>query len=221
MHSATDSKFSPRLGLLAASMAASLIACSSTGAGAQSDAIQTGGTQGVVRALPEQEQAAGLALTCEVYCSETKLRTAQAELRWKLVPGPALEQKRSGTLSTAAAQLQATVFKNGFEKDLFVSLPLSAATGEQRAVPSRALSKQSGQTGLRAYQFYLVEIEKSRSAEQFAAGAVEEIAVVEGLEPGVTYTWRIVVPAGAGELVSAVVTCQAPVCPADMVREDQ
>ena len=42
-------------------------------------------------------------------------------------------------------------------------------------------------------------------------------AVVENLEPGVNYTWRIAINTPAGRIVSRPTTCQAHVCPADLV----
>jgi hypothetical protein len=42
-------------------------------------------------------------------------------------------------------------------------------------------------------------------------------AVVEDLEPGVNYTWRIAIDTASGRIVSAPATLQAMVCPADMV----
>jgi len=43
-------------------------------------------------------------------------------------------------------------------------------------------------------------------------------AVIENLEPGVNYTWRVAIETAAGRIVSAPITCEAPVCPADIVR---
>ena len=44
---------------------------------------------------------------------------------------------------------------------------------------------------------------------------------VEGLEPGLNYIWRVVIETDDGSLVSETVTCQAPVCPADIQEEVQ
>jgi hypothetical protein len=196
-----------------------LAACSSAGAGPgpQIVGIPPGGTTTATQASPEQEAAAGVALICEVYCSETKLRTANARIRWKLVPGPALDAAKAANLSRAEQRLETTVYKNGFAKDLYVSLPVSQA-GYERAVPSSALAKQ-GQGTLRAYQIRIVDIERPKSTELFAAGSEETLAVVENLEPGMNYTWRLVIQTDADQVASPTVTCQAPVCPADMVRE--
>lgn len=155
---------------------------------------------------------------CEVYCSETKLRTANARIRWKLVPGPALDAARGQNLSAAEQRLETTVFKDGFAKDLYVGLPVSQS-GDERAMPSAALARQ-GKSTLRAYQIRIVDFERPKSAELFAAGTEETVAVIENLEPGMNYTWRLVIETGATDLVSPVVRCRAPICPADMVREE-
>ena len=206
-----------RIGALAAPLLILLLACRSAGADPQTVGIPTGGTKTITQAPPEQEAAAGIALICEVYCSETKLRTANARIRWKLVPGPALDAAKARTLPAAEQRLETTVYKNGFDKDLYLILPMSQ-TGYERAAPSDALSKQ-GQGRLRAYQIRIIDVERPKSTELFATGAAETAAVIENLEPGVSYTWRLVIQTDAGKVVSPAVTCQAPVCPADMVRE--
>jgi hypothetical protein len=43
--------------------------------------------------------------------------------------------------------------------------------------------------------------------------------VVEGLEPGVNYTWRIAIETESGRIVSESTTIRAVVCPADMAPE--
>jgi hypothetical protein len=44
----------------------------------------------------------------------------------------------------------------------------------------------------------------------------ETSVVVEGLEAGVTYSWRLRLLTTEGLEVSEPVSCQAPVCPADL-----
>lgn len=210
-------------GTLATTLLVLLVACSSAGAGPQTGGVPAGSPQTATPPAPEREAAAaGLVLTCEVYCSETKLRTANARLRWRLVPGGTLDAARAGALSTAEQRLQTTVFKNGFEKDLYVSLPVSQrdAAGYENAVPSGALARQ-GRGVQRAYQIRVIEVARPRSADQFAAGAEETAAVIENLEPGMNYTWRLVIEADSDNLVSPAVRCRAPICPADMVREEE
>lgn len=217
MRQETFTQRSLPIGILASTLLALLVACSTAGASPQAVGIPISSAPVVTEAPPEQAAAAGLTLVCEVYCSETKLRTANARLRWKLVPGPALEAAKSADLSAAAQRLETTVFRDGFAKDLYVSLPVSRA-GDESAVPSSGLARQ-GKSTLRAYQIRIVDIQQPKSRELFTAGTAETVAVVENLEPGLIYTWRLVLEPDAARLVSPEVACEAPVCPADMVRE--
>ena len=153
------------------------------------------------------------ALTLEVegFCSETRLRTSNARVTWRAgtpVTGPGL------TLATATQRLEATVFKNGFTRGMYVALPIGAAAVE-RPIAAIAPAAAAQQPQRRAYQIRLIQVNAARTA---ASGASEMDAVVENLEPGVTYTWRMALDAPAGPLVSSAVTLRAPVCPADMVE---
>lgn len=56
-----------------------------------------------------------------MYCSPTKHLTANARLRWRPVPGPALDAVGGGALAAAGQRLETTVYKNGFDKDLYMS----------------------------------------------------------------------------------------------------
>ena len=156
------------------------------------------------------ESPSGLTLTCEVFCSQTKLRTGNARLRWRIDPAA---RARSGlaTLAEAKQTLELTVFDQGFEKGLFVTMPVSQpVTG--RAVAALAQGKPPT---LRAYQVQLIAIER---APERAADATSEMSVViENLEPGMNYSWRLTIEAPKGRLVSAVVTCKASICPADII----
>lgn len=189
-----------------------LMACSSEGASPQATpGIPTRRAPVVVEPPPESVAASGVALTCEVYCSETELRTALARLSWRVVPGGAADAAEA----SAAERLDATVFPDGFAKGLYVSLPISA-TGEAVAQPADAVVRQ-GRARLRAFQIRIAEVEEPRSREDAPGEALEHAVVVEDLEPGMTYTWRLVLAGGA----APTVTCAAPVCPADMVRRDE
>jgi hypothetical protein len=63
----------------------------------------------------------------------------------------------------------------------------------------------------------LIQVEQPR-ADAAAGTPGEMTAVVENLEPGVNYTWRIAIDAASGRIVSPSATSQARVCPADMVQ---
>lgn len=161
---------------------------------------------------PSQATDARLTVSCEVFCSDTKLRTSNARLRWTLVDGAPTTALR--TLANAAQSLETTIYSGGFEKGLFVTLPLEPASADRpvaaRAAPAAAALQR------RAFQIQLVEVEPptgARTAET-ASGAV-----VEGLEPGVNYTWRIGVDTPAGRVYSPSIMCRPRVCPADMVDD--
>jgi hypothetical protein len=158
---------------------------------------------------PPQHEEPKLVVNVEDFCSPTKLRTSNARIHWR-VSGDVLAAARINSLSTARQSLQATVYNQGFEKGLFVSIPLTQATPD-RPVAVRAPEKLSK---LRAFQFSLIQVDQPKAA---AENSNEMAAVVEGLEPGVEYTWRIAIEADSGPLVSSPATTQAVVCPADMV----
>jgi hypothetical protein len=153
----------------------------------------------------------GLALTCEVFCSPTKLRTANARIRWTMSK-PALDASRLSSLTGATQTLEATIYRDGFEKGLSVALPVAQTTPTQAIAPVPA---QPAQARLRAFQFRLIEIEPPRTELTGAAGSQMGV-VVENLEPGMNYTWRIAMDTATGRIVSAATTCEAPVCPADI-----
>lgn len=157
----------------------------------------------------------GLTLDVEGFCSETRLRTANARFTWR-ASAPALG---AGTPSLAGAtqRLETTVFKNGFARGQFVALPIGEASAD-RPVAAIAQTPAAQQAPLRrAYQIRLITVNAARAAAA-NDGASEMDAVVENLEPGVTYTWRLAVDAPAGRVVSPSVTLRAPVCPADLVE---
>lgn len=204
---------------LAVSAAACLTACYASGvvAGGQLPAENSGAQ------LPAENSRAGspsgLTLTCEVFCSQTRLRTGNARIRWTLPPS-ALAASGITNLANSKQALELSVFSEGFEKGLFATLPISIPTPER---PIGALARPIGTLAqgkppaLRAYQVRLIEIERPPGRAP-ADVAGEMSVVIEDLEPGVNYSWRVVIEAPSGRLVSAPVTCQATTCPADMIR---
>jgi hypothetical protein len=167
-----------------------------------------GGPDLTAQAPPKIETAsdeAGLTISCEVFCSDTRIRTGSARIRWRLTKGG----PEAARLASATPSLQATVFYQGFEKDLYVTLP--AAGG--RATPAAAQARQA--RPLRAFEIQIAATERPRSE----AGTPEAGVVVENLEPGANYSWRVAVDTAGGRLVSPVVTCEAPVCPFDEAAE--
>lgn len=152
-----------------------------------------------------------LTITVEMFCSDTKLRTSNARIRWSM-PKAALDASGLASFAGAKQSLETTVYKNGFDKGLLVFFPVSPATPDRPVVPQA----QTRQPPVRAFQISLIEVEQPRTALSPNA-AIEMGAVFEGLEPGVNYTWRIAIDTGTGRIVSPSVTSQAWVCPADLV----
>jgi hypothetical protein len=164
----------------------------------------------------QQQPAARLesrvTLSVETFCSETKLRTSNARIRWT-IPRAVLDAAGFAGVAAARQSLEATVYKNGFEKGLLVALPIGAASIDRPVVPLT----QGRATQPRAFQLRLIEFAQPR-AEAAGVAPGEMTAVVENLEPGVTYTWRIAMDAAAGRMVTPSVTAQARICPADMAQ---
>jgi hypothetical protein len=151
----------------------------------------------------------GSTITCEVFCSDTKLRTSNARIRWYDTKADA----QASSAASARPTLQATVFAQGFEKNLYVTVPVGADASPQ--APGEAAAVTQRQRPLRAFQFRVLQLEQARAS---ALGTPESGIVVEDLEPGMTYRWRLAT-SGAVAGQSPVVACKALVCPADMVRE--
>ncbi len=157
---------------------------------------------------------ARLTVECEVFCSAERLRTGNARLRWN-VAGPALE----GVASLAAVKqnLEVTVYSGGFAKGLAATLPIAAGASPDKPI---AALEAPNRPGLRAYQLRVIEVEQPRTLEAVQGGGSTMGVVVEGLEPGMNYTWRLTIETPGGRVVSPEASCEAPVCPADMVPND-
>jgi hypothetical protein len=165
----------------------------------------------VAQAPPEVHRAvdeAGITITCEVFCSQTKLRTANARIRWY----PSKAGPQAASLAAGPSTLQTTIFPDGFEKNLYVTVTTGPGAAERAPVAAPEAAKRP----LRAFQFRVLQVESARTSE---ANTPESGVVIEDLEPGMNYMWRVVTEAGAAGVRSPVVMCQAPVCPADIVRE--
>jgi hypothetical protein len=156
-------------------------------------------------------------LLCEVVCSDTKPRTAIARISWNesTPPGSAA---RAG-VAAREQHLSATVFKGGFEDDLYVRfrtedvetdvLPLSARGRVETPVP--------------ALDIRLTGVERPAAPTDAAGAALaapqRAAAVIEGLEAGVNYYWQITTTSPTGEEVTGLARCQAPVFPADFQEQ--
>ena len=168
-----------------------------------------------------------LDITVETYCSKTKKRTPGARIRWSM----ASSALRARSIDFAAAPLviEATIYKNGFERGLSVQLPLSRGGYVDSAVAARATvaeNARSPEMSNPAFRIRLVDVDGPKPREREpgesesapAEDAMEMVASVEDLVPGVNYIWRVGVGTSAGRVVSPSVRAQAPDCPADFVE---
>jgi hypothetical protein len=161
-------------------------------------------------AQPPARVEPGLTLKCEVFCSEAARRPSSARIRWTLSRA-ARTAANISTLAGARQTLEVTVFKGGFQQGLYATLPIAAVSPDR---PIAAAAAQATQAQLRAYQIRIISVELPRATPTADAEA-EMSAVVENLEPGVNYIWRIAIDGPGGRLLSASTTCKAPVCPSD------
>lgn len=219
-----------------------LLACSSADAGPQSPTSGQIPTRDapLVTVSTEQNPAAraaeapgnattGPLLVCEVFCSETLLRTAVARLSWIETSPPTGAPAAPTDPGVEPRAIEATVYHQGFEKGLYVRLPLDGGVDLQ-AAPAPGLAQQDSPLP-RALQLRLGGVDRGTTAVNPAVAPRlpedaqqpkdrQGLAVeVENLEPGMAYTWRMTDGGAVG--ASPEVTCVAPVCPVDFVREEE
>ncbi len=76
-------------------------------------------------------------------------------------------------------------------------------------------------SGLPAYDLEILEVVRPTAISETPAledaGEARTVIEIGGLEPGMRYTWRLVVETAGGQEISETVTCEAPVCTADYV----
>jgi hypothetical protein len=170
---------------------------------------------------------APVGLRCETYCSSEKLRTANARLTW-IGPGVPMGPAPLALPGGQEAQqlLETTVIKNGFERELYASFPTTEAAMGAAPALAENTAERSGGT-LRAYDLQLMGVVRPQivgqpSPEALAAAPErqETTVEVEGLEPGMRYTWRVRLQTPEGWRESEPAVCIAPACPADL-REEQ
>lgn len=215
----------PRLHLLTATVLVALATagCTEGPAPESSDAggtpaaslLAPAGQAGDTASTGDADATGAGTLTCEVYCSETRLRTANARISWI---GPGMFQGGpSPAASPTAEQLQTTVFKDGYDKDLYASF---STLGDGQGLSPQAASVLP-EPQMRAYDLSILAVAQPTAGPGLLAASADDPAArtsveVEGLEPGMRYTWRIVFSTADGQETSETVTCEAPVCPADL-----
>lgn len=162
-------------------------------------------------------------IRCETFCSSSSLRTAGARLTWidpTLRPGAA-GFSASGATPSTPPQLDVTVVRNGFSTNAYATLPTTDQVG---ASPTASFAAPSSTTpSARAYALRVVGVIRPAivgafSLDEAAPGNErrETSLIVENLEPGLRYSWRLRFTSPTGEQSSGVAICVAPVCPADM-----
>jgi hypothetical protein len=136
-------------------------------------------------------------LSCEVFCSETRVGVSVAELTF----GSA-----AGDLSELA--LEVTVYKNGFAIGRF------ARVSPIRAGQKFEIIRPAGEQGS-APGFDMLMLTEVHVA---SAGGLVKVRV-EGLDAGLNYFWRVIPIGGSGPGTETTM-CQAPECPVDSEREE-
>ena len=177
------------------------------------------GAQGT-RTTAQSQSPSGLTVSAEAFCSATKIRTSNVRLRWSL-SSDARTKNKLPTFVGANQRLETTVYLNGFEKGLFVTLPVPSAStpaAQSTVVPATTQAPQMRQALPRSFQIRLIE---ARASTDTAAPDGEFTAVVEDLEPGLNYKWRLTIDTPAGALVSVPLELQAVACPVDEAEESK
>jgi hypothetical protein len=160
-----------------------------------------------------------VSLRCQMFCSETKLRTGVAVLSWA--------EDKVAPVALSDARIDVTVYKDGFQGNAFASFT-GIGAGQKATLADGMVKALDGKSAPRAFDITLVDALKAEGAATPALGRVaatvprgETGVAVENLEPAVNYLWRLRFQRQGKSTVSETVMCMAPVCPADMVGEKQ
>ena len=151
-----------------------------------------------VRAADHPESA--VELRVDTSCSITKLRTALATVSW--IPGR--------DLSPGRQRLEVTTLKYGFQNGMYSSLT--------RFQPDTRFSPPQERETKAPLLPSMVNLAVLNVKSPRKPGEPLSV-IVEGLEAGLNYYWRVLTLTEAGQISSEVVRAQGPVCPADMVQE--
>lgn len=167
-------------------------------------------------------QSAAGDMECISYCSTTRPGTVIMELRWRLADRSLSETDLRSRVGQQ--RLEVTVYSEGFERGLYAVVSAVKPKALFRA-PSRtnrlapAVQAQSKIPGLEKLVITEVATRLDKPTQSLlpmqpptgAAAEAEWVTVrLEGLDPGMEYTYRV--PGGR-----SVVTCQAVVCPVDKI----
>jgi hypothetical protein len=166
------------------------------------------------------QERSPVSVRCETFCSKQKLRTASARIIWRDgAPGAPLRPGAAGD-TRAAPQIDVTVVKNGFAENAYATIPTTQAGAGATQGPAAATE---GRPRLRAYDLRVVGTRAPGAPGPAAASEIagsaepqETSTLIENLEPGLRYSWRLRFDTAAGAQVTVPVTCTAPICPADI-----
>lgn len=175
---------------------------------------------GAVANAEARSVAAGMVLHCEVSCGRTPKRAGVARITWTM-PERGLQAAGATSPSLSRPILDASVFKGRFIPDNYVELPVMRSQAGALAAQPTASSRVASSRVASAYDLRVTDYNQATSAERApdAVPDAEDVVVVEGLAPGMVYTWRLRIPVGDGFVESAMVSCQAPTCPVDFRKE--
>ncbi len=136
-----------------------------------------------------------LELSCWVECDPVEAGVGLAHITW--------EEPKTST--TAVKQLEFTETKRGFDLREYATLRLGSPRPRP---PAPALSKPQLQD-VPAFDVRARQLSLPRSA-----GGPAHV-VLEGLEPGTYYYWRMRTQAAGRWIVLGSTSCAAPTCPVD------
>jgi len=140
-------------------------------------------------------------LQCEMFCSGDKRPTV--ELRWDPVKDKRVRDRTQQRIET-------TVYKKGFLRGEFTALALGAGP------PAPRLGARFAGVDRQAARNLLASLELTVTKIHITEIPHPSVAVrAQGIEPGLTYFWRLSSRIGNTWLTSQTVRCQAPVCPID------
>jgi len=150
----------------------------------------------LVRPGMRPEELAGAqsstSLSCEVFCSDTRIGVSVAELTFS-----------GDAASLSQLALEVTVYKNGFATGRLATA--SPIRGGQRFEIIRPPGEQGSAPGFDSLILTAVRLQTDH-------GLVT--ARVEGLDAGLNYFWRVR-PAGGSGTGTETTVCQATDCPVD------
>lgn len=152
-------------------------------------------------------------MECVSYCSPTRLGTVLMEVKIRLADQPLNE----GDLRSKVRQqgLEATVYADGFERRLFATVPVIQPKALFRTTRTAATQRRIPGLEKLAITNVATRLDKSAQSLRLTQPLIKDegewvTALLEGLDPGMAYTYRV-----PGR--QSVVTCLAAVCPVDKV----